>query len=206
MIFCARATRPSLSVWLAGLSGSSGAASDQADKTNQIDEIDQMNQPSLDARNRGSTRLPLKMEQGLGKGWEVHNDPVFFPAYVTSSPNTSMLRRYVVRRKEARLVQGATVGHRSRSVTSCHTQTKTAAPLLEPPSVMTRYESRLRCVFPPPGGEAQETCTEQEQGRGFGQGRGWWFGFRTNPLNPEDLCTKAIIRVPKRVAFVRKQG
>jgi hypothetical protein len=79
----------------------------------------------------------------------------------------SMLRRYFVRRKEARLVQGATLGHRSRSVTSCYNQTKTAAPLLEPPSVMTRWESRLRCLFPPPHCEAQETCTEQEQGRGF---------------------------------------
>jgi len=51
MIFCARATRPGSSVWLAGLSGSSERVSGPTNQTNQIDEIDQMNQPSLDARS-----------------------------------------------------------------------------------------------------------------------------------------------------------
>jgi hypothetical protein len=52
----------------------------------------------------------------------------------------------------------------SGAVTSGPTHTKTAAPLLEPPSVTTRKECRFRCLFPHPSRQSPQTATEKDEG------------------------------------------
>jgi hypothetical protein len=50
------------------------------------------------------------------------------------------------------------------------TQTKTAALLLEPPSVMTGCKVRLRCVLPPPRRQPSQPGAQEQQGGGLGDG------------------------------------
>ena len=54
-----------------------------------------------------------------------------------------------------------------RDPSDCNIQTKTAAPLLEPPPGMTLFDGRLCRVLPPPRCQPHETCAEKEEGAGL---------------------------------------
>ena len=67
---------------------------------------------------------------------------------------------------------------------------KTAAPVLEPPSVMTRCDRRLRRLLPSPPSKRDQAGTEQEQGGGFGD-------VRVSTIWPPSLIPKAwVCRAP----------
>jgi hypothetical protein len=101
---------------------------------------------------------------------------------------------HLVLRKGAQLVHWVTEGLQLKSATSCNKQTKTAAPLLEPPSVMMRCEIRLRSVLPPPSRQSHESCTKQQQGGGFGNSAGG-FGISAGGIHGTTDGELAIIRL-----------